>query len=577
MMKNPMKRKLSLVLAFLMTVTTLCASFSFSAFAEGEEAMVFGGESYATIDEAIANVPEGGKVVLLKDVTVSSAFSIPQDKKFTFSGGEYTLTCGSTNLFEIAQTGIEFTIENGNYVGTGSGSFIAVTATGTNAKIEIQDGTFTNTAGNGHWIGLIVQLNSDCQLTIQNGTFLTGTTRSFAAADDNDRTNLSVVVNGGSFINHFGRFFNVSGINLTVNGGSFKITDADWNTRPLIQINSGTLNITGGSFVVPATDEGNKGAIASFMVYGDTSRVNISGGRFRNDTNSIFSLNGASSITIYDGYFDSLVAPQNTIMMNNSSSLTVYGGVFASRYSPIYLNSASTTCNLYGGHFLAMNSNKGIAASGSGAVNRVHYQVSCRAVVGDITNDNKVEYTPISPIDGAETVYTTSLKKIPALLNGASVRLVPDSSGLRFSSVISQEIIEYAEAQKDSETMVSYGTVIAPTDYLSDLYSFTMNALESNGKIYLNIEAKNGIVDNQDGSKTINAAIVDILPGNISRSFSAVSYVKYVKDGISVYIYSNYDNTNNSRSIRQVAQAAIDSGDYSSDAAALEILNGYLQ
>ena len=72
-----------------------------------------------------------------------------------------------------------------------------------------------------------------------------------------------------------------------------------------------------------------------------------------------------------------------------------------------------------------------------------------------------------------------------------------------------------------------------------------------------NIPAANGISKDAEGNLLIRAALVNLKEGNYNRALSAVSYVRYIKDGHEVYIYSNYNATNNSRSMAYIAQAAL--------------------
>lgn len=64
-------------------------------------------------------------------------------------------------------------------------------------------------------------------------------------------------------------------------------------------------------------------------------------------------------------------------------------------------------------------------------------------------------------------------------------------------------------------------------------------------------------------------SIVNINPKNLTRDFTAVGYVAYFDGAEWVYLYSA---TSCTRDVTEVAQLAVDSGDYANDADALTIL-----
>lgn len=604
-----MKKRISLILACVMLLGILTAALPISVFAADEEARV-GSTSYATLAEAIANVGENGEVVLLKNVTLTSAISIPQGKKFTLSGGSYTLTCGANNLFEISNTGIELTVKDGTFVSTGTGVMICITKSGTNAKIVIENGTFTNSAVNSHYDGTVVRMDSDCDVTVKNGTFRFENGRIIAASNDDARTDAVLTIEGGDFQNTFGRMFDIKGLKLTISGGRFAANIAKHGAaRAMLQFSEGCeVEISGGSFILEdSRNHANQTLLEVFnnvslkisggyfygtdiadMLYmrGTGATVTITGGWFEKNpsnanTRRFFEL-GGNNMTIYEGYFAHYGDSPLIHDSKCSATLTIYGGTFASKgTSPIARGGEindNAVFNIYGGQFMKLDARDGgnyvfaHAKLNSGMGTYFVTTRGCAWPMGVSTHAGEL----IKTISGS-SLYAYSYKTFPAVQEGASVRLIAEQSGLRFTSDISKEILDYVKDKKDNGTTVSYGTVIAPTDYLTGLNSFTMEALKGAGKTYLDIVAKDGITYNTEGGVTIRAAIVDILEGNYTRDFSAVSYVKYTVNGQEVYIYSAFDMEKNTRNIAEVAQAAIDSGDYDSDAAALAILNSYIQ
>ncbi len=192
------------------------------------------------------------------------------------------------------------------------------------------------------------------------------------------------------------------------------------------------------------------------------------------------------------------------------------------------------------------------------------------------TEEGHEKVIQISETAAGELGYgNSSCSPKPEILPGASVRL-SSSSGIRFTSYITAESIEKACLLSDAGNEPSYGTLIVPTDYLTDykVNKFTVSGLSAkgideynfdnptlnvnkNGLYYINIKAENGIVTNPDGSININAALVNLKTSSFSRYFSAVSYIRYKSLGTDYYIFSDFDLSDNSRSMELVASRAL--------------------
>lgn len=139
-------------------------------------------------------------------------------------------------------------------------------------------------------------------------------------------------------------------------------------------------------------------------------------------------------------------------------------------------------------------------------------------------------------------VFTVSAESgAPAsfrLMDGASVRLDASHSGLRFETRILTSELEALGSD------VVIGTLIIPTDLKNgDLVVGTP------GVMNLSTETE-GVKLSVDGEYTVfYAAIVDILPENYARKFSARSYIKIGES----YYYTSYSDANNARSVWGVA------------------------
>jgi hypothetical protein len=154
-------------------------------------------------------------------------------------------------------------------------------------------------------------------------------------------------------------------------------------------------------------------------------------------------------------------------------------------------------------------------------------------------------------------------------VDAASIRL-KDPTGLRFATQINTAAL-LAVADE-------VGMIIAPKAYVDAAGGvFTTEALDQLGYVtnYLKIEA-GAYYGNQNSTAElptsnhnyITASIVNILDTNIAREFAAIGY--YVIDGVTYYADSYTVS-----SVQEIADVAIESGDYAEDEATLAILNKY--
>lgn len=140
----------------------------------------------------------------------------------------------------------------------------------------------------------------------------------------------------------------------------------------------------------------------------------------------------------------------------------------------------------------------------------------------------------------------------PVVKPGASVRMVPGSNGLRFISHIDAATVTQILSVADAGT-VSYGTLIFPASYLNGLSYYTHDTIQK----YLDITAKNGLIEDGEGGYNIRAAIVNIKETNYDRDFVAIAYAKYETNDVTHYRYSAMQILQTSRNIRQLAAAAL--------------------
>ena len=167
---------------------------------------------------------------------------------------------------------------------------------------------------------------------------------------------------------------------------------------------------------------------------------------------------------------------------------------------------------------------------------------------GMITNKGKGAASTL-PGSSSGDIYSFGA---PVVNPGASARLVAGSNGLRFISHIDAATVAQILSVADSGS-VSYGTLIFPASYLDKATYYTHETIEK----YLDIKAKDGLIEDGEGGYDIRAAIVNIKEANYGREFVAIAYAKYTSNGETYYRYSALQLLQTARSIRQIARMAL--------------------
>ena len=302
---------------------------------------------------------------------------------------------------------------------------------------------------------------------------------------------------------------------VNISGGTVTAT----KTAP-IQLELGTLNITGGTVILNSTEQN---AYVINSTYDSdmemSATANIKGGLFINENTA------------------------NTALFN-----------VAQNAEPI---------NYEAGKLMYTNNITHIVASSLAAPKTTEAVYDWN---GNNTADAGETYYIYNRFAGAEEAYAG------VMLDGATVRLVENSNGLRFTTDFSKAVVD-ALAAKGT---VTYGTIIVPTEYLTSLDSFTVAALTAKYGVngYLNIvcEDGKGLIKNEDGSVAIQAAIVNIKTENYDTQFSAVAYACVGGE----YYYTAFDQSTNSATIKDVANAALADTEATYTDAQKAILNGYV-
>ena len=507
-----MKKLISLALAVIMIASlfTLCMLF---VFAEGEyDTEVLNAEGTKIADLNLSELTDFGAagtkmagwdgytIKLLKDVTTANTVYLVGNITFDGNGHQITFTgdSGNKNVFSVAT--------DGSKVSEGAGPSEYKTVKIVNLKATttgmILIPYFSNVEfGEGNDFTAPGAMfwgsrSNGGKLTFTGGKY---TTSGNLAIFGLDYRSYEVDIRGGAFATSTDGAIVNQTIESTVNisGGSFSSTKA-----PIIQMNkAGTVNISGGKF-------------------------RLSGGNVI--INMLADAPGNLNVNIYDGYFYS--TSFNRIAAVLAGTMNVYGGIFRNTNrgdGDLFTVRGAAKLNVYGGTII-----------------------------------NVAGKDPIQVINGGTLNYPDEAKLYPAMGVGASVRLVEGSNGIRFASTFPKSLIDFVNSNKDVGTAVKYGTIIMPKNNIVEGFGFTLNELniigKEEGKDYVNIEAVDSITSSGAGGVKISSALVNIKEENFALELSAISYLRYTKDGHDIYIYSVYNSKNNSRSISYVAQKALE-------------------
>ncbi len=346
----------------------------------------------------------------------------------------------------------------------------------------------------------------------------------------------------------------------------------------LTELSGKTVTLTGGQTFKLLTDVG----IESPITVKSSGKCYIDGGAYRlTSTAAVFSIEGGSDVTVIGGSFFSTNSSHIIILTSGTVGLTVNGGYF-------YAKNRSITSSGGSGHTITVNGGTFVSDTGvciridHGTVNLNGGDVYAKGIAGDklsygvaagngTVNKGKLYRIQTTGADGTKGLSYGELrgKNGINLLDGAAVRLVGNENaqhGIRFTTKITPELITYVNELKDNNTELIFGTLLIPTEKLSAAECFTADALRAaglrsnlenpNGYDYAFIDAtENGITGNNGSGFTVRCALVGLK--NSARDFSAVAYVKYIKDGHTVYAYGTYDESLNSRSMTYVAFKAL--------------------
>ncbi len=271
------------------------------------------------------------------------------------------------------------------------------------------------------------------------------------------------------------------------------------------------------------------------------------------------------------GFFQSS-STGGTINMNDctieiNSPAKAENAIFAS-YQETYLNlnlhnvtltCANTAANVKG---FSLNSKSVVNLTGTTALTfpgtalyrkgtfNIQDTATINAVKAFATEDSGSGKTFAHKFSGS--VVVTSTKQFgtyaaPTLLDGASVRIDGEQSGIRFSSVIAKDT-----------TATAYGTVLVKaTDVKTGdvVTAFTAESLKAASIKYAEIAATEGGTTVVGNNVQYNLALYN-LP-DYTTEYAARAYADYKVGDVTVRVYSAFDADENVRSIQDVAKAAL--------------------
>ena len=299
-------------------------------------ATVEGVGSYETLAEAISNVPTGSvktRVTLLKDVTLDTAVTIPSNKWVEFDAYTHTLS-GAVNLFTnngkldiIGGTLIStdsYLINNGaNSTLNISGGSLTISNSNSEARVinnnvasaitNISGGALENTAtGAGNIIENIGTVN------ITGGTLTNNAQGAAINVKSNGKLNVSGgVIEGKNATKGQGIYMDGS-CQVNISGNAYiknVSTSSGNNKRAAIDVNNGTLVVTGGTIVSDQyiAVETRTNNTSSATIGEDDNNIDITTPVLRGKIYGLQRTKG--TVSVYDGLFESL---NNTRAVNGT-------------------------------------------------------------------------------------------------------------------------------------------------------------------------------------------------------------------------------------------------------------------
>ena len=580
------QKKLKIVLSLIVTFAMLVVSLPMTVAAAGNVCNI-GETHYASVKAAVTAAKDGDVINVYADTKETAAMTIDKKIELTSSNAsEIQIPSSNSKLFRIG-TGLTEDATPGELIVSGN---LVINSKAIDT-VCVYYGTFTMKdeahckTNKGFFISTEIADNTKNPAHIN---ILGGTMESTA-----EKADQATIFFGGR-----GSTLNISGGTLTQKfDGSYAIKMCGENA---------TVNITDGHLSAVSNPIAVYGAFVNKV-------INISGGVVEADESGIFkTYSRCDYLTINISDKALLRAKKNTVSLTSPmSEINVTGGtIIATEDTPI--NMGYGTLNISGGKFILEGTSKKCHLLKSYYDESTPFPAFINITGGLFINKNENNphvmndaYDGALPInfesgtvlykDGASSIIKNRIianKAAKAIYDGeeyyiytrgpeaeddstatmnegADVRLVEGSNGLRFTAEITER------TAKSFSDRATYGMLIVPTQYLVGLESFTVEALTEKygASNFLNIACTEGkgLVKNSDGSISYQAAIVNIKDENRATYFSAIAYV--CEDG--EYYYSSFDMSANSASLKSAAKAALGDENATYTDAEKAVLNGF--
>ena len=326
------------------------------------------------------------------------------------------------------------------------------------------------------------------------------------------------------------------------NGATLKLTIKNLNisntvndatqSATALQVNASTVVTLVNTTVTAAANKW-----ANTVIQGGGKLVLADGSKIIADVGNAVLLNGESAtLSVYGG---SIEADKVICSRNAFTTMNIFQGAYVKAKNEMISTESTTglTINLIGGKVVSENSDKGVFVTPNAQykVNILGGSIEggARILTNSANRRENINY----PNGKTSVNYNIDAS------DKANIRFAANSSGLRFETTISAEAIALAESIKDGGTELSFGTIITPAENLNaangiiDISVLGNTSVE--GTKYLKINAKNGKVENADGSVTVRASLVNLKAENYGREFAAAGFLSVMVNGERVYLYSN--------------------------------------
>lgn len=583
-MKN--KKTLKIVLALVMTLSLLVAGLPMTATAASAVCKI-DDATYSSIESAINDARDGDVIEVLSNTTLSSKVEIVGKKiEITSSNGseittrvEGAITLGSSknegstpgdlifsgNLKMTTSAPMavlilhgSFTIKDEAHCKSSVRYFVDSEADGKAPVIINIEGGILESSSDAKDKATIFLGGKDSQVNLSGGQLLQNSEGSYTVKMRAENGQINVTGGYAKAPNDvFSAYDPFMGKEINISGGIVEATNSG-TIKAYSKCDYLTVNISGDAVL--------KARKNTITLTSPMSVVNITGGTIIATEDAPISM-GWGEVNVKGGKIILEGTKKNAVMVRSEyggdanpfpAFINISDGLFINKNTKnsdimTDVGEESTPINLTGGKFLYKENVDMI----------IEDRIS--ATTSNTTTYENESYYLYNCFAGAESKYAGTMDK------GATVRLADGSNGLRFSATYSSSVTQKLSAKG----VVLYGMIIVPTAYLTTLDEFSVEALTEKygADKFLDIACLSGkgATVNDDGSVTLQAAIVNIKEENYDTSFSAVAYACVS----GTYYYTAFDQSTSSATIKDVAKVALSDTSASYTAAELAVLNNF--